>query len=176
MLRDGHFGIGLLCAAPVAGGAVIAGRPIIGIVITVSLLFGSGLPDIDTSIPFVTHRGVLHTLWFGIAVGGVAISLSFAAIVGLATTNSIVQQLLEGRRTAVLAGAAGFGATFGVLSHLLGDMITPWGITPLEPVSDRKIRYELTTASDTTTNTLLLVLGGGVFVSSVVVATYFSLT
>lgn len=174
MLRDGHFGIGLLCAAPIAGGAVIAEQPLVGAVATVMLLFGSGIPDVDTSIPFVTHRGILHTLWFGIGVGGITIAVSFGAITGLMATNSIAQELLAGQK-AILAGAAGLGATCGVLSHLLGDMITPWGITPLEPISDRKIRYELTTASNTTANTLLLLFGGGAFLSSIVVAGYLAI-
>jgi inner membrane protein len=57
---------------------------------------------------------------------------------------------------AVVSGVGGFA---GVLSHLLGDMITPWGINPFEPVDDRKVKFELTKASNESSNTALLIVG-----------------
>lgn len=58
-----------------------------------------------------------------------------------------------------LAAFAFVIAVLAVVSHLLGDVLTPRGIRPFWPVSSRTISMNLTTADSSTANTVLFVGG-----------------
>lgn len=159
MLREGHVGISLLVAAPFF--TILLSQAFVpeAIVFAGAIIVGGGFPDADTHIPIVKHRGFLHTVWFA----GIFGLLSGLFVYGMTTllyaNNSLVQNGLALADLHWLALVGGLGAAVGVISHLLGDMITPWGIDPLEPVSDKKVKVELTKASNEGVNSVLMALG-----------------
>ncbi|WP_158295125.1 metal-dependent hydrolase [Halorubrum sp. ASP1] len=159
MLRRGHTGMSLLVSAPFTGLLLAGGFVAEAIVFTGSLLAGGGLPDVDTRVPVVKHRGFLHTVWFGLIYGVLLGIVSLLVLTFLYTNNSIVQSVVDIDSLQWIAVVSGVGGFAGVLSHLLGDMITPWGINPFEPVDDRKVKFELTKASNESSNTALLIVG-----------------
>jgi inner membrane protein len=140
--RTGHYGAALLVWAPVGLAALLAGFP------EAALLGGAGtlaltrLPDYDLRVPFLTHRGITHTVWFALAVGG---ALGAAGWFGLGDPE-----------------LAAFAAAVGLLAvgaHLLADVITPAGIAPFYPLSRREYTLSLATADSRLANGLLLAAG-----------------
>jgi inner membrane protein len=107
------------------------------------------VPDLDTRVPFVTHRGITHTVWFALAVGA-----AFGLVGGAVGLE---------RGPAAALGFAALGFVIGagtVVSHLLADAITPMGIRPYAPVRDDHYTLDLVTAANPVANYVLLVLGG----------------
>ncbi|WP_458206007.1 metal-dependent hydrolase [Haladaptatus sp. NG-SE-30] len=141
MYRPGHYGVALALYAPVGFVLVVAGLADRALVGGVALLALAMLPDLDSKTERLRHRGGTH-------------SLLFAAVVGI--LSGIVGGVLAGPWYAV------FGVLVGVLaviSHLLADVITPMGIRPFWPFSDRHYTLDVTPASDRTANYLLFVAG-----------------
>ena len=106
------------------------------------------LPDADTLLPGLVHRGVTHTL-FAAVVAGVAVVL-------LCHLSRTVAPGLGPER----AGIYGLVGTAAVVSHLLGDVITPMGIRPLFPLWEAHHTFDIVRASSPAANTLLLLAGG----------------
>ncbi|MFB6083694.1 MAG: metal-dependent hydrolase [Halorientalis sp.] len=158
MYRAGHLGVSLLVALPVAVALVLAGRPDLAVLGELCVLSVASLPDVDHELPLVSHRGVTHTVWFALLVG-----LGFG----------LVGWVLGGRPATpaplalALAGVS-FG-TLGVCAHLLGDVLTPAGITPLWPLSDRTVTLDLVRAKNPVANYGLLGLGVGGTVAALLV-------
>jgi len=166
MLKEGHFGLSIALAMPFA---IIAGvlihKALIPVIITGTLI-GGNLPDMDTKTWIVKHRGFTHTIWFAGLAGGIAtITLVMMyQYIPIEQYNIVPNSLY-------LIGSFLFGlsVTYGVLTHLLGDMITPRGIRPLDPISprefipitisDKKIVYEIRNASDPWLNKGFSLLG-----------------
>jgi inner membrane protein len=149
--REGHVGAALVAYAPLALVAAALGLDdlaAVGALATVGLAM---LPDVDLRVPLVPHRGPTHTVWFALAVAAVA------GYVGW--TTGVPAGHLAG------AGLAAFAAAVGglaVASHVAADALTPMGVRPLAPVSDRRVAYGLTRASNPLSNLLGLVLGAGI--------------
>lgn len=148
MFALGHYGMALLLYA-VAGYAVLRrgyGR---------DALFGGGivlaytrLPDLDTELDFLVHRGVTHTLWFVLAAGLVCLL--------------VVANDLRGRprREATRAGAwAFFLGSSSIVAHLLADVLTPWGVMPLYPATPALYTLDLVYAGNEAANLALLTAG-----------------
>lgn len=149
MHREGHIGMSLLAYSPLAfltaalgfqevavGGAVVAG----GLAM---------VPDLDMRVPFVKHRGITHTVWFAVGLGGLA--AVFGVVAGLS------QGVLAG------IGIGSFGGVVvvvSVVSHLFADALTPMGIQPWKPRSATKYSLDLFTAANPIANYALLVVGG----------------
>lgn len=151
MYAPGHVGIALAVYAPVGGYLLRRGRPGLAVAGVTAVSGATLLPDADLLIPGVAHRGPTHSVWFAAAVGG--------ALGGL---GWLLPARLRGHgvRRAHL-GAGGFGlGVLSVLAHLLGDVVTPMGIRPFDPVSDASFSAGLVPASDPTANATLLALGG----------------
>jgi inner membrane protein len=149
MHRAGHYGAALLVYAPVGFVAIALGFDEIALLGGAVVGGGAMLPDYDQRVPFLTHRGITHTVWFALLVGVVL------GIVGG----------LVGSRGGVIAalGLGGFGLLAGVLlvgAHLLADALTPMGVRPLEPVDDREYCFDVATASNPIANYALLAVGG----------------
>ena len=153
MYQNGHVGAALLAYAPI-GFAVTAADSrtlaLVGGALAVTLAM---IPDSDMRIPGVAHRGPTHTVWFAtlvglaIAIGGVALGQS------------------QGSATAATLGSFGFLVAFvTICSHIAADAITPMGVTPFTPFSDRHITYDVVPAKHTVANYLLL--GAGVAASA----------
>ena len=158
MELPGHLGVAMLVYAPVAVVAIRRGRPRqawIGLAGVCALAMS---PDVDLYVAGVPHRGVTHTaLAVAVAAGVVAL---FAC-------------LLRPRGVGSTADAARFGAVVGgsgVLSHLLGDVITPMGVRPFLPISDTTYTLSLVYAADQAANVALLVGGLAVFATATAMA------
>ncbi len=151
MHREGHVGAAALTYTPLGVAAVAvdaAGLALLGAVVTVSL---ASLPDSDFRIPFVSHRGITHTVWFAVAVGGVLAAAGWVAADAFGPPPLV----------------AGFGFAVGwlvVVSHVGADALTPMGVTPFTPVSGRHYTVDLVRADNTLANYLLLAVGVGVAV------------
>lgn len=157
MYRAGHLGIGLLVFAPVGVVLVLAGRADLAVLAEATAVALAMLPDYDHRLPFLTHRGITHTVWFALLVGVVLGGLGW--VLGGRPATPTTSEL----------AVFGFGVgTLVVLAHLLGDVLTPAGIRPFWPVWDRTFTLALTRADSTVANYGLLVLGVGVTALAVV--------
>lgn len=173
MLREGHIGLTLTIVAPIAAvvGSLLPKYTII--LILSGALTGSNLPDLDTTTRLVKHRGFTHTIWFmGLTsiIGGI---IMYAVIFYMP-----VKQFFEYTYTLHILSAAIFGLSIGlgIVTHLLGDMITPRGIKPFSPIlprdlgsipaSEKKYVYDVRNASDPLLNKGFSVLGVAATVAS----------
>lgn len=148
MHRPGHYGTSLLVYSPIGFVLVAIGAVEVALIGGVVVVTGAMVPDWDTRVPFIRHRGPTHTVWFaliaGIVLGGAG------GVVG---------------STAGIAGAAVFGAVgflVGVaivVGHLLADALTPMGIRPFEPIRDDRYTLDLAKAANPIANYALLALG-----------------
>lgn len=164
MYREGHVGAALLAYTPLGAAAVLLGAEslaLLGALVSVAL---ATLPDYDLRVSFVSHRGITHTVWFAAAVGAVLGGGVFLLAGG--------GPLLDGQSGISPVGRiAGFAAVVGVTatgSHIAADAITPMGITPFVPLSDRHYTASLVTADNTVANYTLLALGVAVAASAAV--------
>lgn len=148
MYQTGHYGVALLAYAPVGFAVTAAGFRTLALLGGALALALAMVPDWDTKIPGIDHRGPTHTVWFAVLVGLVVGAGGFL--------------LGQPRGTAVAFGLAGFAFLVGfvtICSHIAADSITPMGVTPFTPFSDRHITYDVVTAKHTVANYLLLVVG-----------------
>ena len=150
MFPPGHYGMALLLYAVV--GYVLLSRGYVrdalsggGIVLAYTLF-----PDVDGKLEFLVHRGVTHTLWFALAVG------VFCVLV-------VSSSLLRRPRREAIRGAvwAFFLGAFSVVAHLLADVINPWGVMPIYPVSDALYTLDLVRATNDAANYAMLAVGVG---------------
>ncbi len=159
MYQVGHYGVALLAYAPI--GAVTAGAgyeqaAIVGGLVCLGL---STLPDVDQQLPGIDHRGPTHSVVFALLVG-----LSVAAVTAVLIASS---SLADGRLVA-------FGfvvGTVAILSHLLGDILTPMGIRPFWPVLTTHYTINVTKAANPIANYVLFVLGVGAVLVAVAAVT-----
>ncbi|WP_066417494.1 metal-dependent hydrolase [Halorubrum aethiopicum] len=151
MYRKGHVGAALAAYAPVGFGlAALAGLELAAVGAVV-VAWTAMVPDLDTQVPFVKHRGITHTVWFALAVG-----VAFGLVGGIVGLGS-------GAVAALALAALGFVLGAGTIgSHLLADAITPMGIRPYAPVRDDHYTLDLVTAANPVANYVLLVGGGAV--------------
>ncbi|MFB6086653.1 MAG: metal-dependent hydrolase [Halodesulfurarchaeum sp.] len=148
MYRTGHYGAALLVYAPVAFLLLSAGLEGLAALGGAIVLGGAMLPDVDQRLPFVSHRGFTHTIWFALIVG---LGLGAVGWIGGFEFGSV-------RRV----GLAAFGFVVGTLtvgSHLFADALTPMGIRPFAPFGTDSCSLGVTRAGSPIGNTLLLVLG-----------------
>ena len=107
----------------------------------------SSIPDFDVKFE-MKHRGITHTLLFGVGVGVLCV---------------VVLGWVYGPLGWVMGVVAGFG---GTASHLIGDSFTYSPFKPLYPFSKREVAYGFFKASNKIANALILVLGLAAFVIS----------
>lgn len=139
MLREGHLGIGILAYLPVAAVFVVLDYWVLFGIGLWTALIGSVLPDFDTKLIFVKHRGWTHTVWF------ILVTAIVGVIVGVVTLEWLIEYLPIGG--SLVAGQVGFatiavfagGLALGVTSHILGDTLTREGICLFHPVFPRDI-------------------------------------
>lgn len=133
MYRTGHLGVTLLVFAPIGYLLADAGAELAALLTGGVLFWLAMLPDVDTRIPVVSHRGVTHSLVFAAGVG-----TAFAAV-GVAlvqTSGGALAAELLGLDTLGI-GVVPFGFALGFLSvasHLLGDLLTPAGVNLFWPL------------------------------------------
>lgn len=148
MHREGHIGTALVVYAPIGVLTMSLGFQQLAIIGGIGATALAMLPDIDQRVPGLRHRGPTHTIWFAGAAGGVASVLGALAGGGEGVLGALGLSVWAGVIAAITVGA-----------HLFTDALTPTGIKPLAPVSDRFYSYDLTAASNPLANYALLALG-----------------
>lgn len=164
MYKNGHRGINALLYAPIAAAVIHFTDIILAIIGAVIFIGVARLPDLDRHfdnnmnsnrsklwqyIP-ISHRGFTHTIWFALLLSPLGSALTI--ILGTAYTTTYPVELF-----AVYGGTL---TVLGLTGHLIGDMITPAGIHPFKPLSDRKIGFGFVNASNTIANYGFLIIGG----------------
>lgn len=155
MYPIGHQGAAMLFYAPLA--FIVAG---VGGLVPLLLGFGvafvlASVPDQDQRVPFISHRGITHTVWFALLV---------AILCGI---GGAVVGLQGGIESTVAFGVLGFlvgGLT--IVSHIAADAITPMGVKPLEPVSSTKVVKPLAKAKNPIANYALAGIGYGAAIAA----------
>jgi membrane-bound metal-dependent hydrolase YbcI (DUF457 family) len=147
--REGHAGLSLILFSPIIFLFRSLGADMTNVLVAGLLMTGlSSVPDFDLEW-HIKHRGITHTVLFGLAVG-----IVFAVMLGM---------YAFGFWGWPMGFIAGFG---GTSSHLLGDALTYQKFQPLWPFSDKEVAYGLFAASNRSVNNAMLVLGGIAFILS----------
>lgn len=163
MLREGHVGVVLALYAPF--GLALAQGGFLSLAVTGAILVVTlaTLPDVDLKIPLIEHRGVTHTIWFGVFVGVIigGCGAVLALRNGVSGSIGIAAGMLSPAMVGALGvGAFGFGVGFlAVVGHVVGDALTPMGVRPYAPVSRASYSLDVARATNPLANYLLLVLG-----------------
>ncbi|MFW6384462.1 MAG: metal-dependent hydrolase [Halodesulfurarchaeum sp.] len=159
MYRTGHYGAALLAYAPMGFLLLAGGYETLAAVGVVVALGGSMIPDWDHRVPFLTHRGITHTVWFALLVGGLFGGAGWYLGGGLGPRSQL--------------GLAAYGFALGVITigaHILADGLTPMGVQPFDPLVRSSYSLDVTRAANPIGNGVLLVLGvlaaGGAVVAS----------
>ena len=151
MYKEGHAGISLLLFSPFIMLFNFLGVDISYVLLTGMLMVGmSSIPDLDIKWE-IKHRGITHTLIFGIGVG-----ILFGAVFGYAM----------GLLGFLLGFISGFGST---ASHLLGDVLTHSRFKPFYPFSQREFACGICNSGNKTANQSLLFFGVVLFVLSLMI-------
>lgn len=154
MYRTGHQGVNLVLFAPVFAALAASGRVVLGAVGVGIVFLTASMPDIDIRLPVVAHRGITHTVWAAAAVGLAVVGPVYyfqGTIVSAAPDLGSYSPL-------TLAAYVGGCLSFSILGHLVGDLLTPMGIRPFQPLSDRSFSLSLWTA-DSVANKALFGVG-----------------
>lgn len=160
MYQLGHYGAALLAYAPIGVAVAVVGFEAVAVVGALVCVALSTLPDCDHRLPFIEHRGPTHSVPFAVLVGG-ALAAATAA-------------LIDASSPFVDLGLVAFAFLVGslsILSHVAADAITPMGVRPFWPFSDRHYTARLTPAKNPVANYLLFGLGlVAIFGAALVVA------
>lgn len=134
----GHLGVALVLSAP----APYALHPKTATGFTVFALLTALLPDIDRSLPYLTHHGLTHTVAFAVLVGLFVGALAAGVVAGLRrwTDVALVRRFSPER----VATYVGIGLSLGTLSHVLGDILvtfpTAQPVSPFWPLSSQTFK------------------------------------
>ncbi|RRJ29551.1 metal-dependent hydrolase [Halocatena pleomorpha] len=172
MYKRGHFGIGLLVLAPIHY-VLLPERPMLALLVS-GILVIQGLPDKDQGISWLEHRGTSHSLFSAVLSGAVCAGVGWAVgeyfLSPTATWLSTVATstgtpaawwgtqltMYDAPTMAVIGFAVGAG---GIVTHLLGDIITPMGLQPFRPFSERQYNVASIPAANQYANSGFFVLG-----------------
>ena len=159
MYRTGHYGAALVLYAPLGAALLVADLTALAVVGGGLSLALSSLPDVDTRLPFLAHRGPTHSVAFALAVG---------TTLGAAGALAGIDASLE--RAALFGVVACLVGVTAVVSHLLADVLTPMGIRPWWPLSERHYTFAVTRADNSVANYALLSVGVLLCVGALTVA------
>lgn len=138
----------MLAYAPVAHLLLQRGEIVLALLGFIGVYLVEPLPDKDFRIPFLRHRGTSHSLFSALVVGIVL------GAVGWVTGKQL--PLLSAETLAGFGFAVG---VVGILTHLLGDIITESGIQPFLPISKWRVSLSPVNADSTIANSALFGLG-----------------
>ena len=174
MYRYGHIGIVLLVYAPFTYVLLTTGHPTLAILCGLGILAIEPLPDRDFRLPFLSHRGISHSLFAALLIGLVMGAVGWlvgryaispivqafqeSSIIRLTDSENILRDLrvYDAEAFSLIGFAVG---VFGVIAHLLGDMITISGIRPFLPFSHRHVSLSSVHSDSLIANSALFVLG-----------------
>jgi len=164
MYKNGHFGVTLLLYSPVLVLLRFYSSIDIGLVGLLIALIITPLPDQDLNISYLRHRGFTHTVYFSVLLGLIAVVL-------FAIVSQIIYIQFEysvPRRNDIFVFIF-INTMFGILSHIIGDSLTPMGVKPFRlpskyleslPISwNAKFTLNLCKASNKTANSVLFTSG-----------------
>lgn len=194
MYNKGHHGISAFVYTPIAIVLVYFNQYHLAATGLAIMWLTSSLPDIDINTfigRFLTHRGITHTVWFGLFMGLVFASGSLF-VEKYIIPKVLAENLLSiGYFSTVLAESPLFsknsslfsvGLLFhlyvfvmgfiGICSHLLGDIITPSGLRPFAPIKETKYTFNLTKAANKTSNSLIFIFGYITLIMGVTIVSY----
>jgi uncharacterized metal-binding protein len=108
------------------------------------------LSAIDRSSHTIQHRGITHTVWFGIATSIGLILIITLGLTGLAgvviyTDTPHPPISIEPARLTVYSLALCIGPTCAVIFHSVGDAVTPSGVGFIDPTAAKSLdrfRYD----------------------------------
>lgn len=147
MYKEGHAGLTLIVFSPFMLLFKLLGADIGYVLITGFLMVAlSSVPDLEYRHYGIKHRGITHTLLFGLGLG-----ILFAFLMGYAF----------GSIGLLMGSLAGFG---GTVSHLVGDSFTYHKFKLFYPFSDKEVAYGFFKAANKTANTAMLTIGVIAFV------------
>lgn len=167
MYRAGHLGAALLCGSPGLLSLYLLDYPLLGGVWLCALVGVASLPDIDHRLP-IPHRGPTHSLAFALiastALGAIAVGFADAVSTSMIAEGVGVSPSTVGKGTVLSIGVvATLGGFVSITSHLLADALTTgngrYAVKPLWPVSNRPLRFGVTTADSAVWNYGLLIAG-----------------
>lgn len=160
----------MCCWTAVAAALLLPERPVLALLGGVVCVWCATVPDVDLSLPGVRHRGPTHSLAFAAAFGaavaaatlGLAEPLRHPSVApSVAPAWSATLEALPGvlsRHLEVLADERAVAATTGlagataVVSHALGDALTPVGVELLWPLSEENVSVGVVRASNPVAN------------------------
>jgi membrane-bound metal-dependent hydrolase YbcI (DUF457 family) len=152
LYKEGHAGISLLLFSPFIILFNVLNADLSYVIISGLLMVSlSSIPDLDMKWE-LDHRGITHTLIFGIGVG-----VFFSIILGY----------WMGLLGVLMGFVAGFG---GTASHLLGDALTYSPFKPFYPFSEREIAYGLFSSGNKTANQTFMTAGLVSFILCLILA------
>lgn len=151
MYSRGHWGVAMLLFSPILALLMLttwfSSFPVEALaLLSISILgFTSYIPDIDmklkNTLP-IKHRGITHTVWFALFLGCLSLAGSTITLYYLSVVENV--SVLSFTEQAIVVGYITGITIFGVLTHFVGDIITPMGLRPYQPVSDKRYVYEMT--------------------------------
>lgn len=157
MKRVGHYGVALALYSPIGAGLLVSGLEILAVVGLASVLALTTFPDVDHLLPGIPHRGGTHTLVFALATG-VATGATAVALAGDASDTALADA--TGADPTLATGGFWFAVGFvAICAHLLGDLLTPKGISPFWPLSTRRYSLRLVRADNLLANYSLFAIG-----------------
>jgi inner membrane protein len=151
MYRNGHYGAALLFVAPIGTILVAMSHVELALLAGADALALAVVPDLDHRVPFITHRGPTHTVWFALLVGVTLAGGS--ALVIAATAMTVLMGFVVGAGT--------------IVSHIAADALTPAGVRPWSPLDDTHYSFDIVRAKNPLANYALLGLGIAVTVGAV---------
>jgi len=161
MHPKGHLGVSLLLYAPIAFFLTVTGQipfAIIGLLLVGAF---STVPDKDMSAPLIQHRGISHSI---------ASALLFGTVLAFIAVFFTPLLAVVGIPAAPILGFVFCIGTVTVMTHLAGDALTPSGIHPFRPISNRKISLGFWTASNSIANLVLWIFGWVIIVLTFLLA------
>ena len=139
MHSKGHFGLTLFVLSIFAIPFGFGPENLVIVVIFLSAILSS-LPDIDLKFG-IPHRTITHSILFAIIIG-------------------ILFGILLGYSSGLIYGFIGFIAGFlGIMTHLLGDLMTYQEFKPLWPIKQTKLSYGFFEAKSKAANDGFFTLG-----------------
>ncbi len=162
MYRLGHLGASLLAYAPLGVAVALAIDPTLAAIGGLVALALATVPDADEYLP-IPHRGPTHSIAF-VVVSAVVVGVLAVAVASLQGVSSASSGASSGpidASTGSIGAVCGVAAAISLSSHLAADSVTPMGIKPFWPVSDRHYTFDLTPAKNPRANLLLFVSGVG---------------
>ncbi len=167
MHKEGHIGLGLLLYSPLAFWFVDLGWTMAFGLGMIAFGAWSFLPDVDMTLP-IRHRGPTHSVVFALFAGVLtAAGFGWLASQGAFDLPGVSPPWLFVSLAVGIGFVSGFG---GVIAHILGDVLTPMGVRPFWPRSDREYSLNLVLAADEEANRQLSFIGAVALTAALVLA------